>query len=235
MKRILSIAGSDSGGGAGIQIDIKTSLSIGCDASTVITAVTAQNYSEVRMVEQLSLSVIESQFRAVMDEIEIDAIKIGMLGNADTAKLIAQLLDEYKPRFVVADPVLIATSGGILGTKGTTEAIIEYIVPRCTLLTPNIDEAEALCSLQKGEIDSKEKCDVVWQEFKAMGLKSLLLKGGHAAEWQENGVICDTLYTQNEVVEFNDPRIDTKECLPHGSSVTLSTAINWFLVLGYMS
>lgn len=229
--RILTIAGSDSGGGAGIQIDIKTAQRIGCDSSTVITAVTAQNSHQVFAVEQLPLQLIESQFRAVMDDIKIDAIKIGMLGDAATAKLIGRLLGEYQPRYVVADPVLVATSGGILGREGTSEAILEYIVPQCTLLTPNIDEAEALCSMCGVKIDSPQRGEEAWNYFKKLGLKALLLKGGHAAQWQGSDIV-DTLYTGDGIVEFKSGRIDIAEHLTHGTGCTLSAAIASYLALG---
>lgn len=232
-KRILTIAGSDSGGGAGIQIDIKTAWQIGCDSSTVITAVTAQNLSEVRSVEQLSLAIIEGQFRAVMDEIEVDALKIGMLASREIAHLIGRLLQEYKPRYVVADPVLVATSGGVLGGDGVKDAILESIVPQCTLLTPNIDEAEKLCKLERGAIKSQSDCDAVWQQLKGYGLQALLLKGGHAARWQGEDKIVDMLYSDAlGRRDYLAQRVQIEECKTHGTGCTLSSAVASYLALG---
>ncbi len=231
--RILSIAGSDSGGGAGVQIDIKTALSIGCDSSTVITALTAQNSVAVRAVSQVSIEMIEAQFRAVLDDFQIDAVKIGMVGDAPTVRLIANLLDEYKPSNVVIDPVLAATSGGKLGSEGTTEAILEYFVPRATLLTPNQDEAEILCSMDKGAICGDESAEYVWDSLKSLGLKALLLKGGHAATWQKQGVIVDRLYNDSGIMDIIGQRIDLPLKSTHGTGCTLSSAIASYLALGF--
>ncbi len=231
--RILTIAGSDSGGGAGIQIDIKTALAIGCDSSTVITALTAQNSVAVRAVSQVSLDMVEGQFRAVMDDFQIDAVKIGMVGDAQTARLIARLLDEYRPKNVVIDPVLAATSGGKLGAEGTVGAMLEYLVPRATLLTPNQDEAEVLCGLNKGEIHSAERADYVWDYLSGRGLNALLLKGGHAADWQGRETIIDKLYYDGGGVDITAKRIDIPEKFTHGTGCTLSSAIASYLALGY--
>lgn len=226
MARILTIAGSDSGGGAGVQIDMKTALAIGCDSSCVITALTAQNTREVRSVRAVDLPMIEDQFRAVFDDIAIDAVKIGMLGSAAVAALVGRLLVEYHPLFVVADPVLVATSGAVLGDQRTGEAIVEHILPLCTLLTPNIDEAIALSGI---DINGERDGERVWRFFQSKGLSALLLKGGHAERWQGRQIV-DTLYTENGVRQYIGPRIATSQT--HGTGCTLSSAIASHLSLG---
>lgn len=228
MKRVLTIAGSDSGGGAGIQIDIKTALTLGVDSSTAITAVTAQNTREVRLVDMVSASMVEAQIRAVFEDpdIEIDAVKIGMLGSAQTTAIVGRLLEQYSPRIVIADPVMIATSGGRLGSTGTAEAIVEHIVPRCTLLTPNIHEAIALTGVA---IESEDDGATVWEWLRSRGLRALLLKGGHAERWQKKDII-DTLYTVEDAQRYCSDRLDSRNT--HGTGCTLSTAIASYMAKG---
>ncbi|MFI3288057.1 MAG: bifunctional hydroxymethylpyrimidine kinase/phosphomethylpyrimidine kinase [Rikenellaceae bacterium] len=233
-KTILTIAGSDSGGGAGIQIDCKTAERIGCFSTTVITALTAQNRKEVRDVMPVPLSFIESQFRTVVEDFEIDAVKVGMVGNAEVVKLVAELLWEYDLPNIVIDPVLIATSGGRLGSDGTAEAILEHFVPLATLLTPNQDEAEVLCvGEERVVVSGYRDCDEFYSLLRARGLRSLLMKGGHAESWQERGTITDRLYMGDEVFDFTAERLDIAEVLTHGTGCTLSSAIASYLALGH--
>lgn len=231
-KTMLTIAGSDSGGGAGIQIDIKTAENIGCFSTTVITALTAQNRKEVRSVQQVSLEFIEEQFRTVLDDFTIDAVKIGMVGNAQTVELVARLIKEYNLKNVVIDPVLAATSGGVLGKEGTAEAILTHFVPIATVLTPNQDEAEILCGMEVGTIESDEDTVRVWETLRGKGLNALLLKGGHAAKWQGEGVITDRLFFGDEMYDISAERLDIAEVLTHGTGCTLSSAIASYLALG---
>lgn len=226
MKRVLTIAGSDSGGGAGIQIDIKTAAAVGCDSSTVITAITAQNTREVRLVEAVSITMIEAQMRAVFEDIAIDAVKIGMLGSAKAAAIVGRLLEQYSPQIVIADPVLIATSGGKLGDLGTAQAIVEHIVPRCTLLTPNINEAVALTGI---EVESDDDGAKVWEWLRGKGLRALLLKGGHAERWQKSSII-DTLYTFEDAQRYCSERLTSTDT--HGTGCTLSAAVASYMARG---
>lgn len=231
-RTILTIAGSDSGGGAGVQIDSKTAERIGCFSTTVITALTAQNRREVRLVEQVSLRMIEAQFRAVVEDFSVGAVKLGMMGDADTVRLVARLIREYELKNIVIDPVLIATSGGVLGSEGTTEAILEEFLPLASVLTPNEDEAEVLCGLERGAIASAEDGLKVWKMLREKGLSALLLKGGHGGEWQERGVICDTLFEGDCRYDFRGERLDIAEVLTHGTGCTLSSAVACYLALG---
>jgi len=202
--RILIIAGSDSGGGAGIQADIKTVTMLGGHAMTAITAITAQNTLEVRDVLALPVALVEAQFRAVVDDIGVDAVKIGMLGRADLADAVHDLLLTL-PRDVpvVFDPVMIATSGGALAEKGTTEAM-QRLLSLATVVTPNLPELEAL----GGEAAVSAKASGV------------LVKGGHA----EGDTIIDRLvFRDGEVARWTDSRIHTTST--HGTGCTLASAI----------
>lgn len=226
MKRVLTIAGSDSGGGAGIQADIKTISALGCYASSVVTAVTAQNTLGVTAVEPLSTDIIEKQIRAVLDDIGADAIKIGMLATAEIVELVAKLMKEYEPPFIVVDPVLTATSGDVLTEGSATEAIVTQLMPFATVLTPNIPEAETLTDLT---IESTMDYRPVWNNLRGQGARALLIKGGHLS----NNELTDTLFTTKEQLPhiYTHERIETKNT--HGTGCTLSSAIACYLALGH--
>lgn len=226
MKRVLTIAGSDSGGGAGIQADIKTISAIGCYAASAITAVTAQNTLGVVAVEPLSLDIVEKQIRAVLDDIGADAVKIGMLATPDIVELVAALIEEYQPPFVVLDPVLVATSGDVLTEGSAAEAMVKRLMPLATVLTPNIPEAERMTGIN---IHTAEDYDTVWQQLHHDGAKAVLLKGGHLTDT----VLTDTLFNSKESFphHYTHARINTPNT--HGTGCTLSSALACYLALGY--
>ncbi len=202
--RILIVAGSDSGGGAGIQADIKTVTMLGGHAMTAITAITAQNTLGVQRVLPLPLDIVEAQFRSIVGDIGVDAVKIGMLGTAELVGAVAGLLREL-PRSVpvVFDPVLVATSGDALNTGGTAAAMAE-LLPLATLVTPNLPELDAL----GGETAILARAP------------ALLVKGGHG----EGDTIVDRLLTQHgEVRRWEDTRIATTST--HGTGCTLASAV----------
>lgn len=202
--RILIIAGSDSGGGAGIQADIKTVTMLGGHAMTAITAITAQNTLGVQDVLPLPLDLVEAQVRSVVDDIGVDAVKIGMLGTPDLVNTVASLL-ETLPRHVpiVFDPVMVATSGDALSREGTAQAM-RQLLPLATLVTPNLPELEALGG-----------ADAILTEAPA-----ILIKGGHA----EGPTIIDRLITrQGEAARWQERRIETTST--HGTGCTLASAI----------
>ncbi|MFI3298579.1 MAG: bifunctional hydroxymethylpyrimidine kinase/phosphomethylpyrimidine kinase [Rikenellaceae bacterium] len=231
-KILLTVAGSDSSGGAGIQVDTKSALRLGCESATVITALTAQNPSEVRLVELVSTDMIEAQFRAVADFMNIGAVKIGMVGDAERVRLVARLIKEYNLKNVVVDPVLAATSGGKLAREGVVEAIKEHLFPIATLLTPNQDEAEELCGMKRGGINSESEAHRAWEILSLQGVSALLLKGGHAAKWQERGVIVDRLYSSAGVREYCAKRLDIEELQTHGTGCMVSSATAALLAQG---
>jgi hydroxymethylpyrimidine/phosphomethylpyrimidine kinase len=202
--RILIIAGSDSGGGAGIQADIKTVTMLGGHAMTAITAITAQNTLGVQDVLPLPLPMVAAQFRAVVDDIGVDAVKIGMLGTPDLVETVAGLLATLPTGVpVVFDPVMVATSGDALSAEGTARAM-RRILPLATLVTPNLPELEALGGL-----------DAILAEAPAV-----LIKGGHA----DGPIITDRLLTQaGESARWTDSRIETTST--HGTGCTLASGI----------
>lgn len=225
IKKVLTIAGSDSGGGAGIQADIKTISACGCYAMSAITAITAQNTQGVLAVEAVSTGSIEKQIRAVLDDIGADAVKIGMLATPEIVERVARLLQEYKPRYIVLDPVLVATSGDRLTQNSATAAILQLLMPLSTVITPNIPETEILTGLQiKSEADFEE----AWNKLQAQGARSALIKGGHL----DSDLLTDVLFQKQEPpLRFTHERIPTENT--HGTGCSLSSAIASFLALGH--
>lgn len=203
VPRVLSIAGSDSGGGAGIQADIRTITMLGGHAMTAITAVTAQNSRGVSAVHVIPTDMVLAQIAAVLDDFGADAIKIGMIGNADTARAVARLLGDRMTGPIVFDPVMVASSGAALADAATIAAFGE-LMDIATLTTPNLPELAAL----GGEA-----------RVLAHGT-ALLIKGGHASD----AILTDSLVDgSGEVARWSDPRIDTPHT--HGTGCTLASAI----------
>lgn len=222
MKTILTIAGSDCSGGAGIQADLKTFSAHGLFGMSVIVSVVAENTKEVISVENISQKVIEDQMDAVFNDIFPEAVKIGMLSTPEVMKSVALKLKQYKPKNIVIDPVMYAKNGFPLMDRKNIEALIENIIPLADLLTPNIPEAE---EITKSKIKTKEDMEKAAIEISKMGCKSVLIKGGHL-----EGDALDILYTNNKFYYFNNKRINTKNT--HGTGCTLSSAIASNLALG---
>jgi hydroxymethylpyrimidine/phosphomethylpyrimidine kinase len=213
--RVLIIAGSDSGGGAGIQADIKTVTALGGYAATAITAVTVQNTLGVTGVHAIPIDVIEAQARAVLDDVGADAIKTGMLGDVATVELVARLLDGATGVPAVIDPVMIAKGGASLLAGSAVEAVRTLLVPRATLLTPNAPEAEALTGLPVQDLDGQRRAG---EALLAMGARAVLMKGGHVA----GDRVVDVLMTATGETVFEGERIDTRHT--HGTGCTLASA-----------
>lgn|SRR5699024_566040 len=222
MKTILTIAGSDCSGGAGIQADLKTFSAHGLFGMSVVVSVVAENTKEVISVENISQKVIEDQMDAVFNDIFPEAVKIGMLSTLEVMKSVALKLKQYKPKNIVIDPVMYAKNGFPLMDRKNIEALIENIIPLADLLTPNIPEAE---EITKSKIKTKEDMEKAAIEISKMGCKSVLIKGGHL-----EGDALDILYTNNKFYYFNNKRINTKNT--HGTGCTLSSAIASNLALG---
>jgi hydroxymethylpyrimidine/phosphomethylpyrimidine kinase len=210
----LTIAGSDSGGGAGIQADLKTMEAHGTYGTSVLTAVTAQNTQGVERSHVLPTSEIEAQYRAVLADFDVRAVKTGMLATADVIELVADLLATYDGP-VVVDPVMVATSGDRLLAPEAEDAY-ERLVARSTVVTPNTDEAAVLTGVTPTDEESAREAGAALLE---MGADAALVKGGHMA----GDVVTDTLVTADDVATFEHPRVDSTAT--HGSGCTLSSAI----------
>lgn len=222
-KKVLTIAGSDSGGGAGIQADIKTISALGCYATTAITAITVQNTVGVSDVLPIPSNIVREQIKAVLDDIGTDAVKIGMLGSKEIAQTVAETLKTYNPRNIVLDPVLVATSGDQLSQNDTVEIILNQLMPMATVVTPNMIEATKL----SGITATDENYDEIWNFFQTRGAKALLLKGGHAPN---NNTVTDILYTPQNTYRYTAQWIDTPNT--HGTGCTLSSAIAAYMAHG---
>ncbi|MEO6338994.1 MAG: bifunctional hydroxymethylpyrimidine kinase/phosphomethylpyrimidine kinase [Caulobacteraceae bacterium] len=212
--RVLIIAGSDSGGGAGVQADIKTVTALGGFATTAITAITVQNTLGVSGVYPIPADVIAAQARAVLEDIGTDAIKTGMLGDAATVELVATLLDEAGAPAVI-DPVMVAKGGHALLAADAVRAVIEHLVPRATLLTPNAPEAEALTGI---EVRTTAGLQRAGEALLAMGARAVLMKGGHVP----GPTVVDLLLTPTAQTRFETGRIETRHT--HGTGCTLASA-----------
>lgn len=217
--RVLIIAGSDSGGGAGIQADLKTVMALGGYAATAITAVTAQNTLGVSAVEPVSPAMIEAQARAVLSDIGADIIKTGMLGDAEVVALVARLLDEAAVPAVI-DPVMVAKGGARLLADEALDLVRTLLVPRAGLLTPNATEAEALTGLAVETTDDLRRAG---EALLRLGAGAVLMKGGHVpgAKGQDDRVT-DVLMTPYGETVFEGERIETRHT--HGTGCTLASA-----------
>jgi len=224
VKKCLTIAGSDCSGGAGIQADLKTFAAHKCYGASVITSVVAENTSHVISVCNIPADEVAKQIDAVFEDIEIDAVKLGMLPTADIVKTVAQKLAEYKPAHIVCDPVLAATSGDALADSGIIPAYIEHIFPLVELLTPNIPEAEQFSGVK---INSASDMKEAAKKISELGAKSVLVKGGHL----ETGSATDILLHNNEFSSIKTVKVESPNT--HGTGCTLSSAITANLALGF--
>ena len=215
LGRVLIIAGSDSGGGAGIQADIKTVTALGGYAATAITAVTVQNTLGVTGVHPIPVDVVEAQGRAVLSDIGADAIKTGMLGDAAVAYAVARLLDEARGVPAVIDPVMVAKGGAKLLDDGAVAAVRALLIPRAALLTPNAPEAAVLTGLA---IDPTDDLRRAGDALLAAGARAVLMKGGHV----KGDRVVDVLMTHEGETVFEGERIDTRHT--HGTGCTLASA-----------
>lgn len=225
---VLTVAGSDSGGGAGIQADIKAISATGSYACTVITALTAQNTCGVSAVLPIDPSFIEAQFAAVFSDIAVDVVKIGMLGDAATIRTVAKALRQFPVKHIVLDPVMVATSGDVLLEEEAISSLISELLPLASVITPNIPEALALLGRKRNQsIETERQSLALCSDLLALGCQSVLVKGGHQSGPQS----CDYWFSDTEQQVFSSPRIDTKNT--HGTGCTLSSAIASYLAQGY--
>jgi hydroxymethylpyrimidine/phosphomethylpyrimidine kinase len=222
--RVLSIAGSDSGGGAGIQADLKTFSALGCYGMTAITALTAQNTVGVAGIHAVPPAFLKAQLCAVLDDIGVDAVKIGMLHAPEIVEVVAWAIDHYRIEHVVLDPVMVATSGDRLIEEATVDVLRRELFPRASVITPNLDEAALLLGRPlRGESD----LDQAAADLLAQGARAVLLKGGHLPGDQ----VVDLLATPAQPwLRLRTARIASRNV--HGTGCTLSSAIAAYLARG---
>jgi hydroxymethylpyrimidine/phosphomethylpyrimidine kinase len=222
IQNVLSIAGSDPSGGAGIQADLKTFSALGCYGMAVITALTAQNTQGVTGVHELPAAFVVKQIKTIFADIHVDAVKIGMAGSAETIKALAAVLKKYKPRFIVLDPVMVAQSGDRLLSDESITALKKYLIPQATIITPNIPEAAALLGRDVGSNLEEAAKNLV-----NLGAHAVLLKGGHM-----EGPICIDVYADKKnTFILQSPRVKTEN--NHGTGCTLSSALACYLAKGF--
>ena len=234
--KVMSIAGSDSSGGAGIQADLKTFSALGVYGATAITAITAQNTQGVNSQFALEPQMVYDQIAAVMDDIEPSVVKIGMLSNTAIVEAVAKALHDYRPYFIILDPVIVSSTGHRLLSIEAQETIKEKLIPIADLLTPNIPEMKALTDSSLSSLEEKKEAA---QQLFNLGAKAILLKGGH----EEGEVKKDYLFfnglkakdkslksASESMSEYASETVVTKNT--HGTGCTLSSAIAAFIARG---
>jgi hydroxymethylpyrimidine/phosphomethylpyrimidine kinase len=219
----MTIAGSDSGGGAGIQADLKTFSALGVYGTSVLTAITAQNTQAVTGVVEIPLEMIAAQIEAVLSDIGANAVKTGMLSSAGIIETVADSLKRYGPERLVVDPVMVAKSGDHLLQASAVETLQSVLLPMATVVTPNIPEAEVLVG---GSISSVAEMRDAAVSLMDLGPRSVLVKGGH-----REGDATDVFYDGKKWLELPAARIQTTST--HGTGCTLASAIAAYLALGY--
>ena len=222
--RVLSIAGSDSGGGAGIQADLKTFAALGCFGMTAITALTAQNTLGVRAIHGVPPEMLRDQIDAVVEDMGVHAVKIGMLHSPDIVQAVAEAIDRHALQKVVLDPVMVATSGAVLIDHPAIAALVRELFGRAVLVTPNLDEASLLVGRP---LVNEADMEAAARELLDKGARAVLLKGGHLA----GEVVSDLLIEQaGPAIWMRAPRIHSANT--HGTGCTLSSGIAAYLALG---
>lgn len=221
----LTIAGSDSGGGAGIQADLKAFSALGVYGASVITAITAQNTLGVRSIHSVPLPMISEQINAVFDDLNVAAVKTGMLGDAETVACVADRLAHYQPAYLVVDPVMVAKSGDALLLDSAVETLKTRLIPQASLITPNLPEAAVL--LGCAEPTTLDQMANMAEQLLSLGAGAVLLKGGHL---EGDGDAVDMLFDGDQLYRFSAPRIETRNT--HGTGCTLASAISAGLAAG---
>lgn len=224
VNKALTIAGSDSGGGAGIQADLKTFQELDVYGMSVITAVTAQNTTGVQGVYSVPLEGILEQLQSIAEDLRPDAIKTGMLFNSDTIETVARFIEFYEMKHIVVDPVMIAKGGASLLQNEAVKALKEKLLPLATIVTPNIPEAEVLTGMKIETMDDRKQAA---KSLHVMGAESVMIKGGHDQGSEE---MIDLLFDGQQFHTFTSSRISTKNT--HGTGCTFSAAITAQLAKG---
>lgn len=223
--RVLSIAGSDSGGGAGIQADLKTFAALGCYGMTALTALTAQNTQGVRAIHGVPLAMLCAQIDAVAEDLGVDAVKVGMLHSAQAAQAVAQAIARHALAPVVFDPVMVASSGTLLMDQAAIAVLVRELFPLVTVITPNLDEAAVLVGRA---LHTEADMLAAATELLALGARAVVLKGGHL---QGDTVSNLLMPADGQAHWVRAPRIATRNS--HGTGCTLSSAMAAYLALGH--
>ena len=234
IPKILTIAGSDSGGGAGVQADLKVITALGGYGMSVITAITAQNTLGVTAIQDVDLAVIEAQIDAVLNDIGADSIKIGMLASPEIVQVVANSLRKHDITRIILDPVLRATSGASLGGDDTAQAMMKELFPMASLVTPNLEEASLLLGRDISQVDDFKSAA---EKLLALGPQAVLIKGGHLDSAHTQ--LTDYLMWRSieddleiiQVKEFKHPRVNTENT--HGTGCSLSAAIATYFADGH--
>ena len=215
VPRAMTIAGSDSGGGAGIQADLKTFAALGVYGTSVLTAITAQNTVGVTGIHEVPVDIVAAQIEAVITDIGADAVKTGMLSSSDIIETVARELAHFRVDRLVIDPVMVAKSGDLLLREEAVNALRTKLLPLATVVTPNIPEAETLAAMRiQSREDARRAAEVIF----GMGARAVVVKGGHL-----EGPPVDLFYDGGEFREFSAPRIDTANT--HGTGCTFASAV----------
>ena len=222
---VLTIAGSDSGGGAGIQADIKTISALGCYAASAITAITVQNTLGVQAVHPVPLDILRGQIDAVLSDIGADAIKIGMLHSSEVVNLVAEMIEKYQIRNIVLDPVMVSTSGHRLIEEDAVEVIKTRLMPLARVITPNVPEAEILAGCK---ITGEDEFEAIARRLSDNGNVSVLMKAGHLS----GDSLVDYFYNAEDdsMTKLQSKRVQTRNT--HGTGCTLSSAFAASLATG---
>jgi len=224
MKKALTIAGSDCSGGAGIQADLKTFAAYGVYGMSAIVSIVAENTSRVIDIEDVSADMIKKQIDAVFEDIEVDAVKIGMLSKEECMLAVLEKIKQYNPKNVVVDTVMYAKNGCPLMNPDSIDFLIEKIIPVADIITPNVPEAEKISGMKIVNIEDMKKACINIQK---MGCKAVLIKGGHLLPDEDSE---DILFDGKKFYDYKSKRINTKNT--HGTGCTLSSAIAANLALG---
>lgn len=228
MLHLLTIAGSDSSGGAGIQADLKTFAAHGCYGMSVINAVTAQNTTGVTAIQNIDPEVVEAQIDAVFSDIRVDGVKIGMVSTAPLIRAIAKKMRQYKPKVLVVDPVMVATSGAHLLEPDAEKDLVEQLLPLATLITPNMQEGEVLSGLSiRNQKEMEQAAAVICQR----GAQAVLLKGGHLAETADDYLLYPGEGSWLQGKWFTGKRSSNPNT--HGTGCSLSSALACELAAGH--
>jgi hydroxymethylpyrimidine/phosphomethylpyrimidine kinase len=220
--KALTIAGSDSGAGAGVQADLKTFAALGVYGTSVITAITAQNTVKVTQIFELSADLVGAQIDAVMGDIGAQTLKTGMLANAAIIERVAAKIQQYDLKNLVLDPVMVAKSGDLLLKKDAIQALCTHLIPLAQVVTPNLPEAQELTGMK---LTRPKEIEEAARRIIAMGAKSVVIKGGH-----RKGPAIDLFFDGNKIRMLRSPRISTRHT--HGTGCTFSAAIAAYLAKG---